>query len=76
MSDNYVIEVRPKSAGTTVQAGIVVRDGNGFRFFAAARAFDSLEGQIFKTPRAAEHAALHRADMKFHDPFLAVRGAA
>jgi hypothetical protein len=76
MSDNYVIEVRPKSAGGTVQAGIVVRDGHGFRFFAAARVFDSLEGQIFKTPKAAEHAALHRADAKFHNPLLSVRGAA
>jgi hypothetical protein len=76
MSDNYVIEVRPKSAGITVQAGIVVRDGQGFRFFAASRAFDSLEGHIFKSPRAAEHAALHRIDMKFHNSFLPVRGAA
>ena len=40
MSDNYVIEVRPKSAGITIQAGIVVRDGQGFRFFAASRAFE------------------------------------
>jgi hypothetical protein len=64
MSDNYIIEVRPKSAGVTVQAGIVVRDGQGFRFFAASRAFDSLEGQIFKSPRAAEHAASHRADIR------------
>jgi hypothetical protein len=76
MSDNYVIEVRPKSAGITIQAGIVVRDGQGFRFFAASRAFDSLEGQIFKSPRAAEHAALHRVDVKFNTPLLSVRSAA
>lgn len=72
MSDNYVIEVRPKSAGITIQAGIVVRDEGGFRFFAAARAFDALEGQIFKTLRAAQYAASHRVEMKLHDPLLSL----
>lgn len=76
MFDSYVIEISPESAGATVQAGIVVRDGQGFRFFAASRAFASLEGQIFKNPRAAEHAALHRADMQFHNPGLSLPGAA
>ena len=61
MSDNYVIEIRPPSTGITVQAGLVVRDGDGFRFFAASRAFFALEGEMFKNPRAAEHAALQRA---------------
>jgi hypothetical protein len=60
MSDNYVIEIRPKSVGITVQAGIVVRDGNLYRFFAATEAFNSLEGRLFKNPKAAEHAALCR----------------
>jgi hypothetical protein len=60
MFDNYIIEIRPKSGGVTVQAGIVVRDGNGFRFFAATHAFNPLEGQCFKSPRSAEHAALRR----------------
>jgi hypothetical protein len=60
MSDNYVIEIRPKSVGITVQAGIVVRDGHFYRFFAATEAFNSLEGRLFKSPRAAEHAALCR----------------
>jgi len=58
MSDNYIIEIRPKAAGITVQAGIVVRDGRGFRFFAATHAFNPLEGQLFKNSRAAEKAAL------------------
>jgi len=57
-SDNYVIEIRPKAVGITVQAGIVVRDGAKFRFFAATGAFNSLEGQLFKSPREAEKAAL------------------
>lgn len=60
MSDNYVIEIRPKSVGITVQAGIVVRDGRLYRFFAATEAFNSLEGRLFKSPRAAEQAALCR----------------
>jgi hypothetical protein len=57
VSDNYIIEIRPNSAGITVQAGIVVRDGHGFRFFAATDAFYGLERQFFKSPRAAEKAA-------------------
>jgi hypothetical protein len=60
VSDNYIIEIRPKSVGITVQAGVVVRDGRGFRFFAATDAFNSLEGQLFKNPKAAERAALCR----------------
>jgi len=58
MSDNYIIEIRPKAPGRTVQAGIVVRDGRAFRFFAAADAFYVLERQLFKNPKDAEEAAL------------------
>jgi len=58
MSDNYIIEIRPKPAGHTVQAGIVIRDGQSFRFFAAADAFYVLERRLFKNPKAAEEAAL------------------
>lgn len=69
MSDNYIIEVRPKSVGITVQAGVVVRDGRGFRFFAATDAFNSLEGQLFKNPKAAGRAALCRvSDIALHRP--------
>jgi hypothetical protein len=64
MSENYIIEIRPKSVGITVQAGVVVRDGRGFRFFAATDAFNSLEGKLFKNPKAAERAALcHVSDV-------------
>jgi hypothetical protein len=58
MSDNYIIEIRPKPKGHIVQAGIVVRDGCAFRFFAAADAFYVLERRLFKNPKAAEEAAL------------------
>jgi hypothetical protein len=70
MFDNYIIEIRPKSAGVTVQAGMVVRDGRGFRFFAATHAFDALEGQCFKSPRAAEDAALRRVTHLTSSKFL------
>jgi len=69
MSENYIIEIRPKSVGITVQAGLVVRDGRGFRFFAATDAFNSLEGKLFKSPKAAERAAhCHVADMALPRP--------
>jgi hypothetical protein len=58
MSDNYIIEIRSQSLGVTVKAGIVVRDGHRFRFYAATLAFKSLEGQLFKSPKAAAVAAL------------------
>ena len=58
MSDNYIIEVRSKSLGITVRAGIVVRDGHRFRFYAATRAFNSLDGRLFKSRKSAEAAAL------------------
>jgi hypothetical protein len=52
MHDTYIIETRKGAAG------IVVRDGRGFRFFAATRDFHGLEGQVFTTPKDAEAAAL------------------
>lgn len=62
MSDNYIIEIEPKTAAgwfpETVQAGVVIRECSGFRFFAATRAFVDLEQKIFKSPQAATEAAL------------------
>ena len=37
-------------------AGILVRDGERFRFFAASRDFGLLEGSRFSSPGAAEKA--------------------
>jgi hypothetical protein len=51
MSTTYIIETRKGAAG------IVVRDGRGFRFFAATRELSGLDGRLFATPRAAEAAA-------------------
>jgi hypothetical protein len=52
MSDSYIIEVLSKAAG------IVVRDLGGYRFFAASHRFNSMEGQLFRTAREAERAAI------------------
>jgi hypothetical protein len=56
MSDRYVIEVGSQ------QAGIVVRDPGGYRFFAASQRFQSLEGRLFRTAREAERAAARLVD--------------
>ncbi|MGB3042628.1 MAG: hypothetical protein WBB98_05530 [Xanthobacteraceae bacterium] len=55
MSDSYIIEVSSRAAG------IVVRDKAGFRFFAAAPQFFRLEGQLFRSARDAERAAVRFA---------------
>lgn len=61
MSNSYVIEVGSRAAG------LVVRNGAAFRFFAATHEFQSLEGAEFRTVRAAEAAArelTHRRNNK------------
>jgi hypothetical protein len=55
MSDAYIIEVRSKAAG------IVVRERDGYRFFAATHDYNPLEGQVFRNARDAEHAAMRLA---------------
>jgi len=56
MSDTYIIEVGSQAAG------IVVRDREGYRFFAASRRFNPIEGQVFRNAREAERAALRIAN--------------
>jgi hypothetical protein len=56
MSDTYIIEVRSQAAG------IVVRDREGYRFFAASHRFNPIEGQVFRNAREAERAALRIAN--------------
>lgn len=53
MPDCYVIEVNSQTVG------IVVRDPDGYRFFASSDRFYRLEGKVFRSAREAEHAA-HR----------------
>jgi len=52
MSNTYIIEVGSQAAG------IVVRNPDGYRFFAAARRFHVLEGRLFRNAREAERAAI------------------
>lgn len=56
MSEPFVVEIWGEPAG------IVLRDGNAFRFHAFARPFFALDGSQFTTPGAARLAAarLHR----------------
>jgi hypothetical protein len=56
MSDTFIIEVRSQAAG------IVVRNPDGFRFFAASHRFNSMEGQLFPNAREAERAAKRLVD--------------
>jgi hypothetical protein len=56
MSDTYIIEVGSQPAG------IIVRNPEGYRFFAASHRFNRLEGQLFRTPREAERAAIRLAN--------------
>jgi len=59
MSDTYIIEV------SSQPAGIVVRDPEGYRFFAATHRFNRLEGQLFRNAREAERAAIRLASGEF-----------
>ena len=51
MPDSYIIEVNSQTAG------IVVRNPEGYRFFASSHRFNRLEGRIFRNAREAERAA-------------------
>jgi len=53
MSDSYIIEVEDDAAG------ILVRDGDGFSFHAAATRFFGLQGAVFAGPASAELAVRH-----------------
>jgi hypothetical protein len=56
MSENYIIEIGSQAAG------IVVRDPDGYRFFAATHRFNPMEGQLFRNAREAERAAKRLAN--------------
>jgi len=55
MSHAYVIEVHSETAG------IIVRDGRDYCFFAATHDFNALEGLTFPSPKEAEKAVLRYA---------------
>jgi hypothetical protein len=58
MPNAYIIEVRDRTAG------IVTGDERGFRFFSSERAFDRLEGRLFRSVRDAERAATALLDQR------------
>ena len=51
MPQTYIIEVSSQAAG------IVVRNPDGYVFFAASQRFNRLDGQLFRNAREAERAA-------------------
>jgi hypothetical protein len=56
MSDRYIIEVNSQPAG------VVVRNAEGFRFFAASQRFGRMEGKLYRNAGEAERAALRLAN--------------
>jgi hypothetical protein len=60
--DAYVIEVQGQTAG------IVARDGRGYRFHAATHPFNSLDGRNFASPLQAEKAALALVTVPLNRP--------
>lgn len=55
MPQSYIIEVSSQAAG------IVVRNPEGYIFFAAHRRFNRLDGKLFRSAREAERAAARLA---------------
>lgn len=51
MSNAYVIETGDQAAG------IVIREGDRFRFYSSSRRFRSLDGSSYRRPHDAERAA-------------------
>jgi hypothetical protein len=62
MSDIFIIEVSSQAAG------IVVRNPDGYRFFAASSRFNPMEGQLFRNAREAERAAVQFSDGRGPQP--------
>jgi len=62
MSHAYVIEVHSRTAG------IIVRTGRSFCFFASTHEFNALEGRTFKSPKDAEKAARLLAESSSTEP--------
>ncbi|WP_159730081.1 hypothetical protein [Methylosinus sp. Ce-a6] len=52
MSDAYIIELGEEAVG------VVARDSNGYRFYAAKQSFRPLEGRLFHSAENARSAAL------------------
>jgi hypothetical protein len=60
MTEPFVVEVWGKPAG------IVVKEGNAFRFYALARPFFELDGAQFTTPGHARLAAARLGSLDRH----------
>jgi|GEM_PF-1057295 len=56
MSEAYLIEANDPFR-SPVEAGLVLRERGGFRFFAAHGLFAAIENKLFRRPAEAERAA-------------------
>ena len=64
MSEPYIVEVWGEPAG------VVLKEGNAFRFHALARPFFALDGTQFATPGQARLAAARLQPRRFDDSVL------
>lgn len=57
MTDAYVIEIDEDAVGLVVRESRGAHRGQGYRFYASLKGFQSLEGRIFSNPESARRSA-------------------
>lgn len=57
MTNAYVIEIDEEAVGLVVREGENRRQGQGYRFYASIKGFQTLEGKIFPNPQSAWRSA-------------------
>ena len=57
MTDAYVIEIDEDAVGLVVRESRGSGRGQGYRFYASLKGFQSLEGKIFSNPESARRSA-------------------
>lgn len=57
MTDAYVIEIDEDAVGLVVRETRGSGRGQGYRFYASLKGFQSLEGKIFSNPESARRSA-------------------
>ena len=57
MTDAYVIEIDEEAVGLVVRESRGARRGQGYKFYASLKGFQSLEGKVFSNPESARRSA-------------------
>ena len=57
MTNAYVIEIDEEAVGLVVKETGNSRQGQGYRFYASVKSFQTLEGKIFSNPQSAWRSA-------------------